>query len=215
MRFDDGGAANSTTARRQTPHFFATNMLATLQHTRPPCVPALHKDDVAVTPALSKDMSAIKSRAVISGLLGATASCVGKVALDPSSPVQSSARGLCNRFVPAEVVISALTNTTIPSGQVCTGIELGLRGVCLLLMVGTNAAMMATFLEGMNESGTVAGTALANAANFSLSAIYGMVFFEESITTLWMVGFAMILVGAWILSSIQLKDNNTVKKKDR
>ena len=88
--------------------------------------------------------------------------------------------------------------------------------MCLLLMVGTNAAMMATFLEGMNESGTVAGTALANAANFSLSAIYGMVFFEESITTLWMVGFAMILVGAWILSSIQLKDNNTVKKaKDR
>ena len=160
-------------------------------------------------------MSAIKSRAVISGLLGATASCVGKVALDPSSPVQSSARGLCNRFVPAEVVISALTTTTIPSGQVCKGIELVLRGVCLLLMVGTNAAMMATFLEGMNESGTVAGTALANAANFSLSAIYGMVFFEESITTLWMVGFAMILVGAWILSSIQLKDNNTVKKKDR
>ena len=152
---------------------------------------------------------------MISGLLGATASCIGKIALDPTSPVQSSARGLCNRFVPAEVVISTLINTIIPSGHICNCIELSLRGACLLLMIGTNAAMMATFLEGMNESGTVAGTALANAANFSLSAIYGMVFFEESITTLWMIGFAMIVVGAWILSSIRLKDNNTVKKKDR
>ena len=152
---------------------------------------------------------------MISGLLGATASCIGKIALDPTSPVQSSARGLCNRFVPAEVVISTLINTIIPSRHICKGIELSLRGACLLLMIGTNAAMMATFLEGMNESGTVAGTALANAANFSLSAIYGMVFFEESITTLWMIGFAMIVVGAWILSSIRLKDNNTVKKKDR
>ena len=151
---------------------------------------------------------------MISGLLGATASCIGKIALDPTSPVQSSARGLCNRFVPVEVVISALINTTIPSRHICKGIELSLRGACLLLMIGTNAAMMATFLEGLNESGTVAGTALANAANFSLSAIYGIVFFEESITTLWMIGFAMIVVGAWILSSIRLKDNNTVKKKD-
>jgi multidrug transporter EmrE-like cation transporter len=81
-------------------------------------------------------------------------------------------------------------------------------------MIGTNAAMMATFLDGMNESGTVAGTALANAANFTLSAIYGVLFFEESITTLWLIGFAMILTGAWILSTIQLKGNSNVEKKE-
>lgn len=80
-------------------------------------------------------------------------------------------------------------------------------------MIGTNAVMMATFLDGMNESGTVAGTALANAANFTLSAIYGVLFFEESISTMWVVGFAMILAGVWILSGIQLEGNN--EKKDR
>ena len=74
--------------------------------------------------------------------------------------------------------------------------------------------MMATFLDGMNESGTVAGTALANAANFTLSAIYGVLFFEESITALWLIGFAMILTGAWILSTIQLKGNSNVEKKE-
>uniref|UniRef100_A0A7S0ALD7 EamA domain-containing protein n=1 Tax=Minutocellus polymorphus TaxID=265543 RepID=A0A7S0ALD7_9STRA len=163
-------------------------------------------------------MSAIKRRAVISGLLGASASAIGKIALDPASPVQSSARGLCNRFVPADIIIPALNTTMlVPSGQLCKAIELGIRGMCLLLMIATNAAMMATFLDGMNESGTVAGTALANAANFSLSAIYGIILFEESITTLWMVGFVMILAGAWVLSSVQLKDKgNTNKgKKDR
>ena len=150
---------------------------------------------------------AIKRRAVVSGLLGASASCIGKIALDPESLVQSKARGICNRFVPPDATISIL-GTLMQSEHACKVVEVCIRGVCLLLMILTNAAMLATFVDGMNESGTVAGTALANAANFSLSAIYGVIFFEESITTMWMVGFAMILVGAWILSSIQLKGSN-------
>ena len=158
-------------------------------------------------------MPAVKRRAVISGLLGASASCIGKIALDPESLVHSKARGICNRFVSADAIISIL-GTSIERGHACRAIELCIRGVCLLLMIGTNAAMMATFLDGMNESGTVAGTALANAANFTLSAIYGVLFFEESITTLWLIGFAMILTGAWILSTIQLKGNSNVEKKE-
>ena len=151
---------------------------------------------------------------MISGLLGASASCIGKIALDPQSLVQNKARGICNRFVPSDATI-LIIGASMQSGHACKAIEVCIRGIFLLLMIGTNAIMMATFLDGMNESGTVAGTALANAANFTLSAIYGVLFFEESISTMWVVGFAMILVGAWILSSIQLKGNHDDIKNDK
>ena len=161
-------------------------------------------------------MSAIKRRAVVSGLLGASASCIGKIALDPESLVQSKARGICNLFVSADATrIISVIGASIQSGLACKAVEVCIRGLCLLLMILTNAVMMTTFLDGINESGTVAGTALANAANFTLSAIYGVLFFEESITTMWIVGFAMILAGAWILSSIQMKENKADIKNDK
>ena len=121
-------------------------------------------------------MSAIKRRAVVSGLLGASASCIGKIALDPESLVQSKARGICNLFVSADATRTiSVIGASVQSGDVCTAVEVCIRGLCLLLMILTNAVMMT-----MNESGTVAGTALANAANFTLSAIYGVLFFEET-----------------------------------
>lgn len=36
-------------------------------------------------------------------------------------------------------------------------------------MIGLNAGMISYFLDGMNESGSVVGTALSTAANFSFS----------------------------------------------
>ena len=36
-------------------------------------------------------------------------------------------------------------------------------------MIGVNALMISSFLDGMNESGSVVGTALSTAANFSCS----------------------------------------------
>jgi uncharacterized membrane protein len=85
------------------------------------------------------------------------------------------------------------------------------------MMIGCNAAMMATFLDGMNESGSVAGTALANAASFALSAIYGILFFDEKVNTTWMMGFAMIMSGAWLLSTVRLKQDTRAdaEKKSR
>ena len=51
----------------------------------------------------------------------------------------------------------------------CTIIAFASRGICLLLMIGVNAVMISSFLDGMNESGSVAGTSLSTAANFSCS----------------------------------------------
>jgi hypothetical protein len=36
-------------------------------------------------------------------------------------------------------------------------------------MIGVNLLMVSSFLDGMNESGSVVGTALSTAANFSFS----------------------------------------------
>ena len=36
-------------------------------------------------------------------------------------------------------------------------------------MISVNAIMISSFVEGMNESGSVVGTALSTAANFSCS----------------------------------------------
>ena len=47
--------------------------------------------------------------------------------------------------------------------------SLATRGICLLCMIGVNAVMISSFLDGMNESGSVVGTALSTAANFSCS----------------------------------------------
>ena len=83
------------------------------------------------------------------------------------------------------------------------------------MMIGCNAAMMATFVDGLGESGSIAGTALANAANFTLSAIYGILFFHETINAMWLVGFVMILCGAWLLSTVRLKKQDTVDDAEK
>ena len=53
--------------------------------------------------------------------------------------------------------------------MLCSSVSLIARGLCLLCMIGINALMIGSFLDGMNESGSVVGTALSTAANFSCS----------------------------------------------
>jgi len=151
----------------------------------------------------------LKRRAALSGLLGASASCIAKLALDPSSPLQTRARDACSRFVLSPSVhahaIAQFFNLFLDGVDICAVAELFLRALCFLGMIGLNACMMACYLDGMQESGTVAGTALANAANFSVSAIYGIIFFQESIGATWLMGFSIILLGVWLLSAVCLK----------
>lgn len=148
----------------------------------------------------------VNSRAITSGLLGASASCVAKLALDPDSPIPSSARRLCEDLGWA----TSGDDAFLSSKNVCFVASIVPRGVCLLLMVGLNALMMGAFLSGMNESGSVAATAMSTAANFSFSAAYGILLFDESVTPTWMAGFAMILCGVWMLSTVNLKTSDGV-----
>jgi len=111
-------------------------------------------------------MPSINKRAILSGLLGATASSIGKLALAPDSPVPSAVATFCI----ANININPEADDDSDSlAWICPAASLATRGLCLLCMIGVNAVMLSSFLDGMNESGSVVGTALSTAANFSFS----------------------------------------------
>ena len=108
-------------------------------------------------------MMPINKRAIISGALGATASSIGKLALSPESPVPSTFHSYCH------VILNIYHNENDIEWILCPYVSLGTRVVCFLVMIGVNLLMVSSFLDGMNESGSVVGTALSTAANFSFS----------------------------------------------
>ena len=111
----------------------------------------------------------INKRAIFSGALGATASFIAKLALAPDSPVTSAVHNICTTKV--HVVVEKTINNDIPP-WFCPTVSLASRGICLLFMIGMNAFMISTFLDGMDESGSVVGTALSTAANFCCSVSF-------------------------------------------
>lgn len=133
--------------------------------------------------------------AVLSGILGAGASCLAKFALAPESPVVVWTRAVC--------VESSLAGQHEHACDILVWVP---RGLCLLFMVSLNILMVGTFLEGMEESGSVAGTALASAANFGASALFGILLWNETVNQQWLFGFCLVVVGAGILSTVQLDE---------
>ena len=124
----------------------------------------------------------INKRAIISGALGASASLIAKLALAPDSPVPSAVNSFCKNSllresIPISAVDDGLQDNDCSVGSliwmiqpsVCPSLALATRGLCLLCMIGLNAWMISSFLDGMNESGSVVGTSLSTAANFSCS----------------------------------------------
>ena len=110
----------------------------------------------------------INKRAIISGALGATASSIGKLALSPESPVPTTFHSYCHIILNRYDFHNHEDEHDI-IGWICPYVSLGTRVVCFLCMIGVNLLMVSSFLDGMNESGSVVGTALSTAANFSFS----------------------------------------------
>ncbi|KAL7504857.1 hypothetical protein ACHAXN_002404 [Cyclotella atomus] len=152
----------------------------------------------------------INKQAILSGTLGATASLIAKLALSPTSPIPTLVHDTCRSYNLSSLLhfdasfFNTITNNNIDT---CTVLSLLSRGLCLLLMIGVNAIMISSFVDGMNESGSVAGTSLSTAANFSVSAIYGAIFFQEYVSTSWYFGAILIGVGMWLLSSVALVES--------
>eukprot|EP00551_Chaetoceros_affinis_P011162 CAMPEP_0203670696 /NCGR_PEP_ID=MMETSP0090-20130426/6690_1 /ASSEMBLY_ACC=CAM_ASM_001088 /TAXON_ID=426623 /ORGANISM="Chaetoceros affinis, Strain CCMP159" /LENGTH=127 /DNA_ID=CAMNT_0050535607 /DNA_START=62 /DNA_END=442 /DNA_ORIENTATION=+ len=122
----------------------------------------------------------IKYKAMLSGFFAGSASCVAKYALDPSSPIPNWAQEQClNHANDAAVAADGSINYT------CLGVSLIPRAIFLLIMVGFNLLMVASFMQGMSESGTVIATALSTGTNFSVSAAYGVLLFSEKLNFIW------------------------------
>jgi len=141
----------------------------------------------------------VNIRAILSGFLAGSASCVAKVALGPDSFIPLWMEDACQNFHFPITAIDELDG-------VCQAVGLLTRGVFLLIMIALNLIMVATFLEGMNESGSVIATALSTGTNFSVSAIYGVLIFQEEVNFVWLFGFFMILSGVWLMLSVNLKE---------
>lgn len=129
-----------------------------------------------------KQKNKIPIAALLSGTLGAVASCLGKFAMDPSA------------FPPDTFGYLA-------------------RAFCFLLMLGCNAGMLGSFLSGMEESGSVAGTSLSSAANFSVSALLGYVLWGEHFNLQWWFGFSMVILGVLLLSTSSSSSSRDAAKK--
>mmetsp|Transcript_13855 Transcript_13855/g.18159 ORF Transcript_13855/g.18159 Transcript_13855/m.18159 type:complete len:161 (-) Transcript_13855:696-1178(-) len=152
----------------------------------------------------SNNASPMRQRAALSGLCAAVASVFGKVGLsDVNGPVVS-------------FVVHYMCGTEISSSSDNDGggdyfftcnslVSYGARGVFVIAMLLINAIMMGSFLEGLQESGSVAAVALSTAANFSASAILGIVLFGENVNEVWLVGFLMILAGIFLLTQVKAK----------
>jgi len=142
----------------------------------------------------------VNIRAIISGFFAGSASCMAKLALAPDSHIPQWAKDTCVHYWPSDVLDDAEID------YLCLAVGLLPRGIFLIFMVVLNLIMVATFLDGMNESGSVVATALAAGTNFSISAMYGILIFKEEVSLLWCCGFAMILSGVWLLLSVNIKE---------
>ena len=99
-----------------------------------------------------------KIRAIGSGFFGAGASVFAKLALDPNSQVSTWAKDQCYKLQESYF-------------HFCGYMGVLSRGVFLLGMIAMNLAMVATFFEGMIESGSTIVTALATGSNFKFQIL--------------------------------------------
>jgi hypothetical protein len=139
----------------------------------------------------------VRALALWSGFLGATASCAAKFAF--SAPTHGNGANEGAIFLAP----------FLPRGL--TAVSVALRASAVALMVLCNAGMLGSFLEGMEESGSVAATSLASAANFVASAAYGHYVWGERRDSnadgaaLYAGGLLMIVAGVLLLSTVRTK----------
>lgn len=77
------------------------------------------------------------------------------------------------------------------------------KGVCLTLMLISNAMVWRYFVKGLhsNDSSTLVPTVVSTAANFIISGILGKLVFSESTNLLWCIGAGLVLLGLYCIIS--------------
>jgi len=182
--------------------------------------------------------------AVWGGILGASASCLAKVAVSGDSPLQRLQNEFCPRYIQRDLddiigtyiykvagnlmirrrinfmpfilnIRNILQNIAsrffIFEVNWCQTLLLGPRIVLLICMLIMNAYMIAAFMKGMQVSGSVVGTAITTACNFTMSAFWGYFLWKERFQPSWWFGFTCVLLGVLLLSSVQTHSDDQKK----
>jgi hypothetical protein len=99
----------------------------------------------------------------------------------------------------------------------CQVLTLPARLLCIVGMIVLNAYMIASFLRGIQESGSVVAPSLTTASNFTVSAIYGALVWHERMNLQWCAGFVCVLLGVMLLSNtttqVEGDDDNAIASR--
>ncbi|XP_066539280.1 transmembrane protein 42a [Hoplias malabaricus] len=147
--------------------------------------------------------------AVLSGFLGAAASCCGKLSLS-----ERGVSAVCERALSSTLYTNIYTTET-HSTAVCEWLHIPLRVVCGLLLFVCNAVMWTFFAKALRLSSSSAqATVTSTASNFISSAFLGYLIFGESHDMLWWTGITLTLLGLFILHGLSSQDRLLNAKKE-
>lgn len=134
---------------------------------------------------------------LLCGVYGALASIAGKFTFAQDSPI---------------IIIIAHTceHTGLPLTS-CLVASWLCRCCCFALMISLNALMVSTFLTALDNGSSAIVALVSGAVNYLVTAILGILLFEENIGSTWITGSIMISLGLLIVSYSQLENRNSSK----
>lgn len=118
-------------------------------------------------------------RLLLSGVLGACASALGKYISNPE-PVLRAMSGSIN-FQPSVIFVAS--------------------ALCLALVLGANALAVFFFVKGMRFHGTLVATVLSSATSFVSGSGLGYFLFGEPLSASYFFGLSLIVTGAFLVKS--------------
>ncbi|GBM03467.1 hypothetical protein AVEN_95371-1 [Araneus ventricosus] len=99
---------------------------------------------------------------------------------------------------------------------VCQNVLTATRVGFFIAMILSNALMWTLFTKALRLSATTLEATITNtAANFLFTAVYGQVFFGESVTCLWWLGTTLIIAGLTLMHKSEEADAAKEKEKDK
>jgi drug/metabolite transporter (DMT)-like permease len=180
------------------------------------------------------------SSSVLSGLMGALASSMAKLAFDtgeqgryPPNRIDSVVAMVADCPSSNELIEHTFNHIMaipliegvfygqwanerrpLPPIHHCVVLQVIVRGCCILGMILANIVMISTFVSGMIRAGSVAGVAVSTGASFIMSALLGYFLFQERYPPTWYLGFAMVCLGTVLLSNVGVSSEEHTSKGD-
>ncbi|XP_015908978.1 transmembrane protein 42 [Parasteatoda tepidariorum] len=150
---------------------------------------------------------------LLSGLLAATASLCGKLSMAAEQTLS-----LCEQFMQHFYPISSHKELDYTYSPFCQNTLFWTRVGFFIAMMLSNLLMWTLFSKALVVcSTTLEATVTNTAANFFFTAVFGQVFFRESLSFLWWMGTMLIILGLVIMHKHEAEStkSNSLDKKQQ